>query len=188
MEGAPERWHAAWSQDGKAIFYLRDEDGLGCQIRKRDVESGAEEVLYRAPEHSAHLLEPVLSPDGRWLAFGAGKQGHTYAESILIMPASGGTPRELLKLEEPAWTYSIEWTRDGRHVLFGRRVNNAVVPSEVWRLSVEGGEPENLGLPLWARGGMSLHPDGRRLAYSHRIRTAEIWVLENFWSLLQGTK
>ena len=38
-------WHAEWSLDGKAIFYVYDEDGESCEIRIRDMETGEETLL-----------------------------------------------------------------------------------------------------------------------------------------------
>ena len=74
------RWHAEWSIDGKAIFYVYDEDGNSCEIRIHDMETGEERLLYRAvwpdnmngPAVPVHLANLALSSDGRWLAFGVG--------------------------------------------------------------------------------------------------------------------
>ena len=41
-ESRANRWHAEWSLDGKAIFYVYDEDGQSCEIRIRDMETGEE--------------------------------------------------------------------------------------------------------------------------------------------------
>ena len=82
------------------------------------------------------------------------------------------------------WAYSIEWTRDGKHLLMARRLGAPTVPSELWRVPVTGGEPENLGLAVWGRGGLSLHPNGKRLAYTYQGGTVELWAVENFpWQL-----
>ena len=178
------RWHAAWSLDGKAIFYVRDEDGKSCEIRIRDTETGRERRLYR-PASPTHLSNLALSPDGRWLAFGAASNGsHYVAQVVLVMPASGGEPREVLKLDQGTvggWTYSIAWTRDGSHLLFSKRVASPTIPSELWRVSAQGGEPQKVGLVMYGRGGVRAHPDGRRIAFINRTdRKQELWMMENF--------
>ena len=190
------RWHAEWSLDGKAIFYVYDEDGNSCEIRIRDMETGEERLLYRAvwpdnidgPVVPVHLSNLALSPDGRRLAFGlgggSGPFSHFAAEVVLVMPASGGAPRELLRLDQETkgWaSYSFAWTRDGNHLLFSQRVADPRVPSELWRVSAAGGEPQNLGLVMWGRGGVRAHPDGRRIIFTNQTeRNHELWMMENF--------
>jgi len=190
-------WHAEWSLDGKAIFYVYDEDGESCEIRIRDMETGEETLLYRAvwpdnidgPVVPVHLSNLALSPDGRWLAFGlADRPGrHFAARRVLVMPASGGAPRELLTLEGA--TYSFAWTRDGNHLLFAKRVAEPTIPSELWRVSAEGGEPQSLGLVMWGRGGVRAHPDGRRITFSNTPdRKSELWMMENFLPQASGRR
>lgn len=190
------RWHAEWSLDGKAIFYVHDEDGKSCEIRIRDTETGQDRRLYR-PASSAHLSNLALSPDGRWLAFGSsdlfsGRAAHFAAQVVLVMPASGGAPREVLKLQEETvgWaTYSIAWTRDGSHLLFSKRVAAPTIPSELWRVSAEGGEPQRIGLAMWGRGGVRAHPDGRRIAFTNQTdRKNELWMMENFLPQASGRR
>ena len=195
-ESRANRWHAAWSLDGKAIFYVYDEDGQSCEIRIRDMETGEERLLYRAvwpdnmdsPVVPVHLSNLELSPDGRRLAFGlsgdSSPWGHYAAQGVLVMPASGGAARELLRLDqdtEGLLTFSIAWTRDGSHLLFAKRVAQPTIPSELWRVSAAGGEPESLGLAMWGRGGVRAHPDGQRITFiGVPDRKHELWVMENF--------
>jgi len=100
------------------------------------------------------------------------------------MPTSGGEPRELLRLDQETegWaTYSFTWTRDGNHLLFSKRVAEPTVPSELWRVSAAGGEPQSLGLVMWGRGGVRAHPDGRRITFTNQTyRNNQLWMMENF--------
>ncbi len=178
-------WNAEWSLDGKAIFYVYDEDGESCEIRIRDMETGEERTLYRPPLNSYHVSNLALSPDGLSLAFGVGgTRDHFDVRVVLVMPASGGATRELLRMDQSTvgWaTYSFAWTRDGSHLLFSKRVATPTIPSELWRVSAQGGEPQNLGLAMDGRGGVRVHPDGRRIAFTNRTGgNAELWVMENF--------
>ena len=51
----------------------------------------------------------------------------------------------------------------------------------MWFIPAEGGEPQSLGLTIDASPRvLSLHPDGRRMAFSVRQPNAEVWVMENF--------
>jgi Tol biopolymer transport system component len=79
------------------------------------------------------------------------------------------------------------WTPDGRYLLFPKVKDEAV---ELWRISVAGGEPQNLGLTprkmgglnVSPMGGLSIHPDGLRIAFTgaESKHGAEIWAIENF--------
>ena len=178
-----EKWHSAWGHDGKTIFYIRDEDGEGCEIRARELETGTEKVLYN-PDPPSHLSNLVVSPDGERLAFGAGEvRGHIAWRTLMLMSATGGEPRTVLDLDPKSegWeAFSLDWTRDGNNLLFGRVVGAPSVPSELWRVPVAGGKPEKIGLPVWGRGGLRTHPDGKRLAFTFLGGKAELWVMENF--------
>jgi hypothetical protein len=63
--------------------------------------------------------------------------------------------------------------------------NLADLPSwDLWRLSVEGGKPEKMGLQRrWGIWSITLRPDGRQLAFTGKggpDTEAELWVMENY--------
>ena len=189
-----ERWHGAWALDGKTIFYIRDEQGESCEIRVRELEGGQEKVLYK-PTSSAHLSNLVLSPDGQKLAFGSAEVEHEdprfASRTLMVMPVTGGKPRTVLDLDPESqgrYFYSLAWTRDGRHLLFSRHVAAPEVPSELWRLPLAGGEAQKIGLPVWGRGSLSTHPDGRRVAFTYRGGEVSLWVMENFLPEMRAAK
>ena len=104
------------------------------------------------------------------------------------MPASGGESRELYRLDKgERFGRSISWTPDGKYIYFViRPPGNSVREQEqnecsLWRIPVEGGEPEKLGLEMSQREHLSIHPDGQRFAfYTITTRIAAVWVMENF--------
>ena len=113
----------------------------------------------------------AISPDGRQLAFSdPGNQ------VLKVMPAAGGEPREILRLKDPetfCWNAGLAWTPDGHYILFGKQ------PDELWRIPAEGGEPQKL-LAMDVLGHISIHPDGRRIAFTGGKEESEGWVMENF--------
>ena len=176
------RWHAAWAPDGQEIFYIRDEHGESCEIRLRDLETGREKVLYQ-PDVPVHLSNLALSPDGQTLAFGSDETRHVFSRTLMVMPAAGGKPQTVLDLDPRShgrYLYSLAWTRDERHLLFSRHVARPEVPSELWSVPLAGGKAHKIGIPVWGRGGLSTHPDGRRVAFTYRGGEVSLWAMQNF--------
>jgi len=183
--------YPAWPSDRNAIFLRRG----GTGIVARDLETGQEEVLYR-PIRSEEVSRLALSPDGRHLAF-VSLAGDSEMMAVKIMPASGGEARAILKLRAlvqahwwPRPVFALGWTPDSRHIIYApgapgkRRV-------ELWRIAAEGGEPQNLGLAIDGvlPGGLSIHPDGRRIAFTAgREPYLEIRVIENVLPPLRAIK
>ena len=93
----------------------------------------------------------------------------------------GPKPREVFRLrkEEARWGCRYTWMPDGRYLLFTRRKDEA---TELWRIPVEGGDLESLGLIMKKIERLSIHPDGCRIAFTApgSGRGSEVWAMENF--------
>jgi Tol biopolymer transport system component len=165
-----------WSRDGKAIFLGRLSNKQTF-IMLREIESGTEKELYRG----SGFLSLSCSPDGKWLAIMNRGMGGVLG----IMPAAGGELRELYRFKEEDLInfVPLRWTPDGKYILF-EIIQPGQKKSSLWRIPMEGGEPQKLGLesdsPIYA----SFHPDGRHIVFSSRGSTtgenSGIWVMENF--------
>jgi len=187
------RPYGVWSPDENAIFYMHGNVTEGFNIRIRDLETGRETEIYRpaAPSAGANVTRPnnlALSPDGRWLAF---DQGSVYDGSVLmVMPAVGGEPRELLRLAQGEGALTgFEWAGDGKHLLFTKTEGGGPNPSltpELWQISVDDGEPQKVGLTTQPRGTLAIHPDGRQIAFTAGEVKEEVWVMENFLPALKA--
>jgi Tol biopolymer transport system component len=181
-----------WAHDGKVIFTRSASEKIGepQSIVARDLENGREEELYRvvSPVSVSHL---AASPDGQWLAFvwSGTEKGPT---ALKVMPAAGGEPRELVELPEPRrFTFGtpvveLAWTPDSRHIIYAPSTAGQEQKFELWRISLEGGQPQRLGLAMEGLEpqGLSVHPDGRQIAFTASPTKGPqgdpIWVLENF--------
>ncbi len=165
-----------FSKDGKQIYYMRN----FRSIMALNLATRRERELYRADSNMGRL---ACSPDGRRLAFFATSQagGPVVVKTI---PASGGEPRELFTLQKGQkvfWGVGISWTPDGQYmVIGGPHVPDE--PDELWIVPATGGEPRKVNLGVNQVMKLSLHPDGRRVAFSRMEPGGGggIWVMENF--------
>jgi Tol biopolymer transport system component len=160
-----------WSMDGKSVFYLNWQSGE-TRIAVLDLESGEHKLLCdQEPTYPV-----ALSPDGRQLAFTVGDGGEC---SLMLMPATGGAPSELLRLEvgNDQNVSDIAWSSDGRYLLYVRPWDDR---SELWRVPAAGGRPEKLHLSVEGMERIRFHPDGRRIAIGAWRSGGEVWVMEDF--------
>lgn len=170
-----------WAADGKAIFYVHEDGSRSSEIRFRDLETGREQKLYR-PVPPSRIRYLARSPDGRRLAFGSSSGDYAQEEALLVIPSGGGETREVLRMQKGGLS-GVEWTPDGRQLFFSRAGDSA---PELWRIPLEGGQPQKLELSTDWQGDVSLHPAGRRIAFTAGKNRSEVWVMENFLPELQA--
>ncbi len=202
------RWGRVWSPDGKTIYYsgedpkdIRNEVGDWPRpIVAFDLETRQERELHLgggrlAPPDRSFM---AVSPDGRQLAFldSVFLGGTSWTKTLKVMPTAGGEPRILLDRKDLNLrdTHNLNppfaWTPDGRYVLFTIRkwytASIDDVLTELWQIPAEGGRPKKLleiessYRPHGTRCTLSLHPDGRRIAFQKgKARQMDLWVMEN---------
>ena len=175
--------NAILSPDGKAVFYA-SLDPNGLHILVQDLETEEEKELYRGPISPLSL---GLSPDGQSLAF-AFQDSSRQSDVLMVMPASGGEPRELYEGDGIfSWVGILEWTPDGSHLVFAKsRLPDPEV--ELWRIPAEGGEAQRLGLTMDHLRGLRFHPDGRQIVFAAGDTKPEVWVMENLLPKLQASR
>ena len=154
------------SPDGKSIYFQR---GWRSIIR-RDLTTGDETQIYQSKNNMQGL---DLSGDGNWLAF------HDQPKnSIFVMSADGGEPREVVHLNQDEQSQYGQrfatWTPDGKHLLFSKRTR------EIWRVNVETGQQQRIGSKIPGLFRATMHPEGKRIAFTTFQRSSELWVMENF--------
>jgi Tol biopolymer transport system component len=170
--------HHEISPDGNIFIYgRRDNAKEPYRILSRNLATGEEKQLYSADDRNMFSI----SPDGRRLAL----INMDKKKVLSVMPLNGSEPRVLLRFEE-AMNYSgaIEWTPDGKYILF-TRLHSTKDWQEyaLWRIAAEGGEPQQLNLVMADFQDLSAHPDGLQLAFDSvgfARNFSAIWVMENF--------
>jgi Tol biopolymer transport system component len=169
--------------DGKYFFGRGNTKEGFSQIVVRDLKSGEERELYRFPTLERGI-DIALSPDSRRLSFVNYAWGAV--RSLRIMPASGGDAREVWSFgETKQGTPGVDhtWTPDGRYILFSAPDQSNLQNWELWRVPLEGGKPEKMGLQRrWGFWDLTVRPDGRQLTFAGRggaSSDSELWVMEN---------
>ena len=175
LPGASVTFNFEWSKDGKAIYYIEYAPAPHpTDIQVHDLETGRTDILYRPVDsRDSQLRDLHLSPDGAWLAVGAGPIGSSGRgrDAVLVIPTGAGRPREVFRVESGQSLNFLGWTPDGAHLLF----NSA---GALWRVAADGGNPRRLG-PATPR--LTFHPDGKRVVVTAGTESrAEVWVMENF--------
>ena len=127
-------------------------------------------------------IDPFFSPDGAQIAFTATVAGNT---DVYVMQTGGGNPRRLTF--HPGEDRVKGWTPDGRSVIFSsaRTSSPQEAYSRLWKISVGGGEPEQIPLPRAFSGSFS--PDGSRLAFEEfPLAFFPGWVEASYWRHYRG--
>lgn len=141
-------------------------------------------VARRLTSSLSEALRPVLSPDGKWLAFTGREDGQS---EVYVMPALGGPARRLTFNGGLCWT--LGWTRDGRIIFANNNSQPHMAMLHLYKLDVENGEQEliNVGparnIAFGPKGGTVIGRNGGYLSNDlarwkrYRGGTAgQIWV------------
>ncbi|MFN0109923.1 MAG: winged helix-turn-helix domain-containing protein, partial [Blastocatellia bacterium] len=181
MLGGPERellsgiWSAgngvpagrlAWSPDGKVLVFAgrEDQQATNLHLYRYDFDTQQKQRLTDSVEDDR---SPVLSPDGKTLAFIRG------LDEIYMMPATGGQPRQLTF--ENRRIFGLAWASNGLELIFSSaRAGNPAL----WKIAATGGKPEALTPGGEQVGNLAVTHRGTRLIYAQSISDSNIWQLE----------
>jgi Tol biopolymer transport system component len=102
---------------------------------------------------------PVWSPDGREVAFESARKG---SYDIYVKPSSGVASERAI-LEQPGNQWPLDWSKDGRFLLFYDGANGA----DLWALPMTGADrkPIPVATTPFAEPDGAFSPDGRWVAY-----------------------
>ena len=162
----------SWTPDGKhLVFGDRTGSGPASAIYLYSFEDGGRRQLTHPPTNLTDV-SPVVSPDGRYLAF------------VRMNPLAGGGNVFLQKLEqlqvsgEPTQltngrsVLTFDWTGDSRSIIH----DSVFVEPGLWRIAVAGGAPE-LVLPNIRAGRPSVARRGVGMVYQNSLIAGDIWEL-----------
>ena len=119
--------HPSMSPDGKQIYFSYDGD-----IFSVPASGGQATAVITMPGVQD---SPLVSPDGKWLAFSSDIQGNS---DVYAVPLGGGNAVQLTFHEAP--DTPISWSADSRYIYFESTRESARKTS--FRVPVVGGTPE----------------------------------------------
>ena len=145
------------------------------------IDTLEERVLTQPPMDYRGDMEPAFSPDGKWLAFV--RSNVEKVDDIYVVPASGG---ELKRLTfDHAEITGLDWTRDGRFVVF---TSDRAGAHTLWRVPATGGRPT--WIPTSGESGgirePSLSRQIDRMTFVRRLQETNIWERLYSGSLITG--
>ena len=130
----------AWSPDGRRLLIVSGEPRT--ELLWLDVARGTVEKL---PAHWK-LMKPVVSPDGRFIAFTAGKDRDSL-ENVFMMASDGS--EETVVSPSPGYQEPVGWSADGKNIVY---LQYGGTPS-LWSVAVENGKVQ--GPPVNAQVDLS---------------------------------
>jgi Tol biopolymer transport system component len=174
-----------WSYDGNKIFYTHKKNGQKeARIIAYDLETKEKKEIYRGEFNPSYIVgrnaffahELALSPDGKLLAFNKG-----WSPVLMVVPADGGEVREVWRMKEEGEQIStVAWMPDGKELIYVSYQLPERTIDETWRIAVDGGEPQKLGLSMERIHWLSVHPDGHQIVFGSIQRSKDVWMMENF--------
>ncbi len=129
-----------WAPDGKHLLVARP-----CyEPRSELVElglNGTQRVVFDDPA-IRHLKDPVLSPDGKRIAFTAGPGCNTSGSDLWVMNADGHSPRRLAPIGSILGEgLGAVWSPDSRHLAYYRGTRAG---ENINVISTAGGQPHTV--------------------------------------------
>ena len=125
----------SWTPDGKhLVFGDRNDSSLTSAIHLYSLEDGQRRQLTKPPANLSDI-HPVVSPDGRYLAFvrlnPLGRGGSVFLQKLEHLQPSG-EPWQLTFGHSVA---AFDWAQDSRSVIH----DAGLVDPGLWRVRVAGG-------------------------------------------------
>ena len=148
-----------WSPDGKKIAYISGSEDHRS-ILEVPAEGGAPHPVLSSGDSRWEITKLLYSPRGRWFIF------ETQDQRLLLMPSSGGIPREILRGSSPVWDPSRErlyYTTSQR--LGGTGLQSVEIDESGGRIL---GPPHSLGVMTGILGDLAISRNGRQLVVTER--------------------
>jgi Tol biopolymer transport system component len=171
----------ALSRDGKTLYLAALETrARTSSIFSINLANGNSQLIWStsAPAGAStppYILDLLVSPDGRDLAFAEGL-GTGWRMARIAVDGTGYRPMEIV-------SSIVAWTKDG---LYYVPANSSNSEQHVLRIPPQGGKPVPTGLN--ASGSMDFSPNGAQVVFSDNTGVRGLWAIQNISSLWKGAR
>jgi Tol biopolymer transport system component len=138
----------------------------------RNLRTQAERILYHPKEILGVALS--VSHDGRQVAFTEGLR----PAQLKVVSLEGGSPRRVGETFIARTHSPVAWSADGRSIFAVSAAPTGNL-NTIWRLPVDGGAPDSIGVTAETITEMRLDATGRRLLFIAGNPVGELWVMEH---------
>jgi len=130
-----------WSPDGKSILAGLYSAEAFTQLGLISVDEGSVKILKTQFENHPAAAKSwgfVFSPDGKYIAYDISQEEKVYEKKdIFLLSADGSMETPLI--EHPAVDTVIDWTPDGKGLLF---MSDRTGTQDIWLIRIAGGKPQ----------------------------------------------
>ena len=158
----------SWSADGQFLIYSKTVDGVDQVIVAATDGTSTRQITSGREDNWG----PTLSPDGRTVAF---VKGYPTEIGIYAIQIDGTSERRLTRFPID-WFDVAEWSVDGSTLIYGSG-NGDEGRADLWIVGLDG-KPERRIIDATDNdGGATWSPDGRWIAYLHRVPSRRTRVM-----------
>jgi TolB protein len=154
-----------WSRDGKYLLFNSKGKLYTIPV------AGGKPTLLNTDFANQCNNDHGFSPDGKLLAISDQHEGKSL---IYVLPANGGTPRQVTELGPSYWH---GWSLDGQTLAYCAERNGNY---DIYTIPVEGGQEIRLTNAEGLDDGPDYSPDGRYIYFnSERTGAMKIWRMDS---------
>jgi dipeptidyl aminopeptidase/acylaminoacyl peptidase len=136
---------------------------LGCAVFVSAQEAAKHPITFDDLIKLHRIAEPQVSPDGKWVAYTVSTpdmEANRGASNIWVVPTAGGAA---MQLTQSGHDSSPVWSPDGKTLAF---LSSRSGDSQVYLLSMEGGEAHALTKLSTGADLVKWSPDGKTIAFT----------------------
>jgi Tol biopolymer transport system component len=162
----------AWAPDGKAVLVTNFSEHNVTEISWVSTTDGAVKVVKSLTWQSGR---PVLSPDGKFIAFDVHHTPGSRDAEILILASDGSS--ESVLAPGPGVNASPVWAENGSRLLFKSDRSGTL---GIWSIAVRNGRGDGPPMRLKADVGDIdlIGVNGTSLLYGHRSGSSDIFAID----------
>ena len=139
---------------------------LACGLALAAQEALKRSITFEDMIKMHRIAEPQISPDGKWIVYTVATpdmEANRNASDIWLVPTSGGAPSQLTQSGHDS---SPVWSPDGKTIAF---LSSRSGESQVYLLSLAGGEAQRLTKSSTGADLVKWSPDGKTIAFTSSV-------------------